>query len=67
MNFTTHAHPDTGDFEIRRVDGDKWLKIGQFMFMLRTDDYPGCRVDPTLADRIIEAIEPFTAMPEVSA
>lgn len=66
MNFVTHAHPDTKDFEIRRVDGDKWLKIGQFLFML-SQGYPDCGVDPTLADRLIEAIEPGTTMPEISA
>ena len=67
MDFTGHCCPVTSDFSLQRVDGDVWLRIGGLRFYL--SGYPDWMdgVDDALAARLIEAIEPGTTMPEISA
>lgn len=66
MNFSAYCYPVTSDFGVRRADDDVWLKIGGFRFYIgQPDGMEG--VEEALAARLIEAIEPGTTMPEISA
>ena len=67
MDFMAHCYPKTSDFSLQRIGKDVWLVIGDFRVYLAGIQSWMDRIDDALAARLIEAIEPGTTMPEISA
>lgn len=67
MDFIAHCYPKTSDLGLHRIGKDVWLVIGNFRVYVSGIQRWVDRIDDALAARLIEAIEPGTTMPEISA